>query len=339
MNIIPNNLKYLIQSSYQHNIIYEDAYCVDISDLLSLSVDDRLLHLNYFKKEYKILVILFWEEFFYDSNIDDIINYSLKIDLPLFIFSKNPVLDKFLKITYNSDKLFSISPDMLFLNTDDLAYYTNSKIKNIKLLFLNYNRKVNRDYIICKLKEKNELFNNENYISFHNDDSRSKEYNLLHNDYNIENNIDTEYLKNLKITPIDSFDLNDQYTAQRDSFDLYYRSKFNIICEPFFGYSKDKNSFNYYNHLITKKTILPLLFKNVFFIHEYNSLLSECLKKIGFEMFFDSVDDFFNNLNDNYFNLKSTQDKLVKNQKLAEKLIKNEKVNFSEFLKKIINEL
>jgi hypothetical protein len=338
VNIIPNNLKYLIHSSYQHNIIYEDVYCVDISDLLSLSVDDRLLHLNYFKKEYKILVILFWEEFFYNSNIDNIINYSLKIDLPLFIFSKNPVLDKFLKITYNSDKLFSISPDMLFLNTDDLAYYTNSKIKNIKLLFLNYNRKVNRDYIICKLKEKNELFNNENYISFHNYDFCNDEYKLLHDEYIIENNIDVEYLKNLKIIP-DAVNVDNQLITQQNSFELYSRSKFNIICEPFFGYSKDKNSFNYYNHLITKKTILPLLFKNVFFIHEYNSLLSDCLKEIGFEMFFNNLDDFLNNMNDDYLELESTKNKLFNNQNLAKTLIINEKKKFSETLKKIINEL
>lgn len=338
MNIIPNKLKHLIHSSYQHNIIYQESYCVDISDLLSLSVDDRISHLNYFKKEYKILVILFWEEFFYDGNINDIINYSLKINLPLFIFSKNPVLDKFLKITYNSDKLFSVSPDMLFLNTDDLAFYEDSKIKNNKLLFLNYNRKVNRDYIICKLKEKNELFNNENYISFHNYDPRNEKYNLLHNEYNIENNIDTEYLKNLKIIP-NKIKVDSQFTTQRDSFDLYSRSKFNIICEPFFGYSKDKNSFNYYNHLITKKTILPLLFKNVFFIHEYNSLLSDCLKEIGFEMFFNNLDDFLNNMNDDYLELESTKNKLFNNQNLTETLIINEKKKFSETLKKIINEL
>lgn len=338
MNIIPNKINYLIHSSYQHNIIYEDAYCVDIIDLLSLSFDDRLLHLNYFKKEYKILVILFWEEFFYDSNINYIINYSLKIELPLFFFSKNPVLDKFLKKRYNSDRLFSISPDMLFLNTDQLVSYEDSKIKNIKLLFLNYNRKVNRDYIICKLKEKNELIENENYISFHNHDTCNEKYNLLHNDYNIENNIDTEYLKNLKIIP-NKINLHNQLTTQQNSFELYSRSKFNIICEPFFGYSKAKNSFNYYNHLITKKTILPLLFKNVFFIHEYNSLLSDCLKEIGFEMFFNNLDDFLNNMNDDYLELESTKNKLFNNQNLAKTLIINEKKKFSETLKKIINEL
>lgn len=341
INNIPNNsINYIIPSVFQSDTDLQMVYTIDYDDIKKIYISEQIIYFDYIKNNYKLLVILFQEDFFYNENVHNIIDYCIKIDLPLFVFSKNPTLSNFFKYKFDNNKLYSVLPQMLFLNSGNILQKINNTEKTIKLLFLNWNRKPNRDYIILKLKNKNELFNKDNYISFHNIHplNSDKKYGPLESKFIEEMEIDIDFLKNFKLEP-ESVDLDNQYETQNKAIELYSLSKFNIICEPFFGYNNDINSYDYYNYIITNKTILPLVYRNVFFVHEYNTLLSTTLKNIGFELFFDNLDDFLNNMDEEYLNLNSTIDKLNHNQSLAIKLVNNEKKEFYYKLKELINEL
>lgn len=341
INNIPNNsINYIIPSVYQSDIDLQMVYTIDYDDIKKIYISEQIIYFDYIKNNYKLLIILFQEDFFYNKNVHNIIDYCIKIDLPLFVFSKNPTLSNFFKYKFDNKKLYSVSPQMLFLNSGQILQKINNTKKTIKLLFLNWNRKPNRDYIILKLKNKNELFNKDNYISFHNKHplNSDKKYGPLESKFIEEMGIDIDFLKNFKLEP-ELVDVHNQPETQNKAIELYSLSKFNIICEAFFGYNNDINSYDYYNYIFTNKTILPLVYRNVFFVHEYNTLLSTTLKNIGFELFFDNLDDFLNNMDEEYLNLNSTIDKLNHNQSLAIKLVNNEKNEFYYKLKELIYEL
>jgi hypothetical protein len=337
---IKNNINMLIP----YNFILNGVICIDYTYFFNKS--DQYLDecLKYIKHEYNLFVLFFPEEFIYNAQTIKIIDKCLKIQLKLLIYSLNPVLDKFIKLQYTSENIFTNNSNSLFNNTSLVSELKNInqfdiENKSIKLLFLNYNRKANRDYIILKLKEVNELYDKSNYISFHNKYKfEDIPYESFYMDYINENYIDIDFLNNFELIP-DKINVNNQLETQLESYKLYSKSKFNIICEPFFGYYKDINSYDYYNHIITKKTILPLLYKNVFFIYEYNDLLSTSLTKLGFELFFNSLDDFLTNMNDDYLLLDSTIEKLNHNQKLVIKLLEVGKLEFYNKLKTLSNEI
>jgi hypothetical protein len=344
MEEIKNDINYLIPHSKSNNAELDGVYCIEYQYLTYKSDEYLNEYLRFVKSKYKLLVLLFWEEFIYDAETIKIIDICIEIKLPLFISSKNPTLDEFLKLKYPLEHIWSSNISMQFcreefVNNDSLTnqFYINNK--SIKLLFLNYNRKPNRDYIITKLKDTNLLYDESNYVSFHNYyTTPDKKYNEFDMQYINQNNIDIKFLNNFKLVPEET-DVHNQLATQIRSYQLYSMSKFNIICEPFFGYYNDTNSYDYYNHIITNKTILPLLYKNVFFIHEYNNLFSESLIKIGFKPFFDNIDDFLNNMTDEYLSLESTIEKLNHNQQLTIKLLKLGKFEFFNKIKTLLNEL
>ena len=322
---------------------------VDADDASVLGGGRRHEYLDFIKKNYKLLVLYYYEEFNNSYKFDDILKYCLDIKLPLYIFTRNIIFKKFFNNKYGKIENIWIQDSQLAFDTLNFVDVPRKKFnkeynfnvdKDINLLFLYFNRKPNRDFIIQQLYNRNELYDSKNYISFHNflGDVSITKYENKHKKYATETNLDFDFLRELKIVP-NHIEIGNQLETQEESFFLHARSKFNIICESVFGYDIDETSYDYHNFVLTKKTILPLIYKNVFFIHEYNNMFSTELKNIGFKMFFDNIDDFFSNMNDEFYYLESTQEILNHNRKLVFDYILNSRFDFLNELKLIVDDL
>ena len=307
-----------------------DTYCIDFNDIRCLLVDDSIkqnivIKLNEIKKSYNNIIINSPEEFNFIIGVTEfVIDTALNLGFKIFINSFNSNINDFLKIKYPKEyenKLIAANPSATLCKLDSapITGWQNSEYKkDINLLFLNYNRKINRDLIITLLKNNNQLFNPNNFISYHNNHTFNENlYYTIYNDFAIKNNIDFEYLKTLKLEP-EYVDVHQQNDAQKKAQILHVRTKFNIICEPFFGLSDDPNSFEYFNHTLSRKTIYPILYRNVIYVHGYNDVFKNTLKEMGFELFFDNFDEFISNMNDDFYYSNDTQKKLDNNQKLME---------------------
>lgn len=278
--------------------------------------------LNNLKTNYSDLLLFCPEEFNYNfGSVKYFINTSLEFGFKLFIQSFNSNVNEFLKIKFPTEygkQILANSAKTLLFNPSplDINYDVSNIKRDLKLLFLNFNRKINRDWIICYLNKKNELFNDSNFISYlnHHTFPEEKYYNL-YNDYASKNDINFEWLKSLKLMP-QEVDVHSQVITQTNAQTLHLRSKFNIIAEPFFGLSDDENDFEYYNHTLSRKTVYPIYYRNVIYVHGHNTILRDTLKELGFETFFDNLEDFMHNMTDEFYYSKETQNKLDNNQKL-----------------------
>jgi len=285
---------------------------------------------NYLKSINKVIVLFSQEEI--NLNLESLITFietCIELKIKLFIYSFNSNVNDYLKVKYPDvfgDYILANSAETLINGgvINWTVFYNNKNInKDIKLLFLNYNRKINRDLIITKLNSFGEIYNKQNYISYHNYHTfDERQYYKIYSEYANENGINFEWLNNLNLSP-NEVNVHDQGKAQYDAQLLHFRSKFNIICEPFFGMSDDPTNFEYYNHTISRKTLYPLCYKNVIYVHSHNGLLKETLSKLGFETFFDNFEDFINNMNDDFYYSEETQKKLEHNRKIFDKYTGN----------------
>lgn len=337
---------------YNQNSNLDLIYTLDFFNIRNLDFDYKII-LDDIKNNNKLLIVYYYE---YISNIeilDKFIQYCQEINLPLYIFTRNIVFYKFFEKKYGRlENIWISNPKYAFISDMQVDVF-NKKLNNefefkcekdINLLFLNFNRKPNADYIIYELYKRNELYNKSNYISYYNFLEKNKlgdtTYEKIYKSYFDETQIDLNFLNNLKIIPnLETNVLNEQNKTQIESFELHARSKFNIICEAKFGLGNNETEFDFYNFFISRKTFLPFLYENVFFIHEYNNLYSDELKKLGFKMFFNSFDEFFKNMNDDYYNLISTQEILAHNKKLVIELLCDSRIGFKNEIDFILNGL
>lgn len=307
-----------------------DVYCINFNTIrffspISPNTENAIFELNEIKKSYNNIIIHCDEEFdFTQGSVEFIITTALQIGFKIFIYSFNSNINDFLKIRFSEEYkngLIAANTAATLCKIDSspiIGWQDSDYIKDINLLFLNYNRKINRDLIITKLKNNNQLFNPNNFISYHNNHTFDEnQYYKIYNDYALKNGIDFEYLKNLKLEP-EYVDVHQQNDAQKKAQTLHVRTKFNIICEPFFGLNNDENSFEYFNHTLSRKTTYPMLYRNVIYVHGYNDVFKNTLKELGFELFFDNFDEFIENMNDEFYYSEDTQKKLDNNQKLME---------------------
>lgn len=336
---------------------YKDIYVVNCDRIRNISFrlgnekvgqipsHGELLIENGFKEiisEYKKIILFSPEEFSYDyESVSYFINLCMEHDIKLFIYSFNCGVNEFLKVKYQnkySVKILANSPTTLLqLASSKVDDWDGDKTK--KLVFLNYNRKINRDLIITYLKNWNELFNPDNIISYHNNYTfDSNIYKSMYREYAEQNGIDFEYLDSLSLIP-EEVDIHRQNEAQTKAQWLHCHSKFNIICEPFFGLSDNPNEYEYYNHTLSRKVIYPILYNNVIFVHEHSPLLSKILKDLGFELFFDNIEDFKNNMTDEFYYSEETQRKLNHNRLLLVRYTGNGNRNTSISRKKLVEEL
>jgi hypothetical protein len=270
-------------------------------------------------KTNKVIIFSPEEINFNVESVKYFVDNALKCNIKIFIYSFSSHINEYLKNEYPNyyNKLILANSAETLLTGKVLNYrviydYPNY-IKDIKLLFLNYNRKINRDLIISYLNKVNELNNIENFISYHNYHTfNSNDYYKIYKEYSEKNNIDFTWLKTLNLSP-ENVDIHNQGDAQYKAQLLHHRAKFNIICEPFFGMSDNPNEFEYYNHTISRKTIYPIFYKNVIYVHSHNNLLKDTLQNLGFETFFDNIDDFINNMTDEFYYSENTQKKLEHN--------------------------
>jgi len=283
--------------------------------------------------KYKKIIIFCPEEFQYNiivknekgeeyNSISYFIYLCMQNNIQLFIYSFNCAVNNFFKVKYPNEystKILANSPFTLLRCDSSHIIDTENIKKTKKLVFLNYNRKINRDLIITYLKNWNELFKSDNIISYHNNYTiDSNTYKSIYKEYAEKNGIDFEYLDSLKLVP-EEVDIHKQNEAQNKAQLLHIYSKFNIVCEPFFGLSDDPTEYEYYNHTISRKFIYPILYNNVIFVHEHSPILSQILKEIGFELFFDNINEFKNNMTDEFYYSDETQKKLNHNKLLLEK--------------------
>ena len=293
---------------------------------------NKILIENFVKEiqDYKNIILFSPEEFNYHAeSISYFIDLCLENNHKIFIYSFNSNVNDFLEIKFPNQykkNILANSAETLFngrVINWTVKYNNPNQIKQINLLFLNYNRKPNRDYILSELNKHKQLEKKDNFISFHNNYTFSKNaYDKIYENYFKENNINSEWINNLKLQP-EEVDIHNQGDAQYKAQYLHHNAKFNIICEPFCGMSFDKNDYEYYNHVITRKTIYPLLFENIIYVHSHNGVLQKTLKNLGFELFYDNLDEFINNISDDIFYDKLNQEKIIYNKNLLYKYMGN----------------
>ena len=311
---------YMIKSmSYR----IDDETPYEVSDERKSIIKDNLKQIT---DRYKKIIYFESEELAYDyESVSYFIDLCMESDVKLFIHSFNCSINDFLKVKYPNEypiRILANTATTLIQNSGGLPSHL-TRPKNKKLLFLNYNRKINRDLIITYLKNWNELHNPNNIISYHNNYTfKSNVYKTMYKNYAEKNGIDFNYLDSLVLQP-EEVDIHNQNDAQQKAQLLHIESKFNIICEPFFGLSDDPTEYEYYNHTLSRKVVYPILYDNVIFVHEHSPILSNTLKNLGFELFFDNIEDFRNNMTDEFYYSDETQQKLNHNKTLLKKLGSN----------------
>jgi len=324
-------------------MIKQMSYRIDDETPYKVSIDRKAIIRNNLKKitdTYKKIMYFESEELAYDyESVSYFIDLCMEFDVKLFIYSFNCNINDFLKVKYPNKyptQILANTATTLIQNCNGLPSNL-TRTKNKKLLFLNYNRKINRDLIITYLKNWNELHNPENIISYHNNYTfNSNVYKTMYKDYAEKNGIDFNYLDSLVLKP-EEVDVHNQSDAQQKAQLLHYESKFNIICEPFFGLSDNPNEYEYYNHTLSRKVVYPILYNNVIFVHEHSPILSKTLKNLGFELFFDNIEDFKNNMTDKFYYSDETQRKLIHNNTLLEKLGSSYKKTLTDEINNFFN--
>lgn len=302
------------------------SYRIDDETPYEVSIERKSIikdNLKQITDRYKKIIYFESEELAYDyESVSYFIDLCMESDVKLFIHSFNCSINDFLKVKYPNEyptRIIANTATTLIQNSGGLPSHL-TRPKNKKLLFLNYNRKINRDLIITYLKNWNELHNPNNIISYHNNYTfNSNVYKTMYKDYAEKNGIDFNYLDSLVLQP-EEVDVHNQNDAQQKAQLLHIESKFNIICEPFFGLSDNPNEYEYYNHTLSRKVVYPIIYDNVIFVHEHSPILSNTLKNLGFELFFDNIEDFRNNMTDEFYYSVETQQKLNHNKTLLKKL-------------------
>jgi hypothetical protein len=325
------------------NLIKQFSYRIDDETPYKVSINNKTIIRDNLKKitdTYKKIMYFESEELAYDyESVSYFFDLCMEYGVKLFVYSFNCNINEFLKVKYPNHyptKILANTAATLIQNYDGVDSNL-IRTKNKKLLFLNYNRKINRDLIITYFKNWNELYNPENIISYHNNYTFNSEvYKTMYKDYAEKNGIDFNFLDSLVLQP-EEVDVHNQGDAQTKAQLLHSESKFNIICEPFFGLSDNPNEYEYYNHTLSRKVVYPILYNNVIFVHEHSPILSKTLKNLGFELFFDNIEDFKNNMTDEFYYSDETQRKLIHNNTLLKKLGSSYKKTLTDDINNFFN--
>lgn len=262
-----------------------------------------------------------------------------------FTFGYEDILSK----KYNSNLIHFRPIGVNFLKCIDLlkhsgnpSLYVNDNERNTLLKFCTFNRNLGKDYVIWELHKRNLLYDTNNIITYHNilNNINDKSYNgliTMRDWYSLEEialagDIDFEYLKNLEIIPdSERFDVGSLQLEQRDRLTkMHNDSMFNIVLEACYAFTDDVDDPKYNFASIFTKTIFPMFYKNVIHFMPNHSKLVEKLKEMGFKLYFDSDDEFFNSMNSEYYNSLETQYKLKHNRNLVIKIVNDTTHQYGE---------
>ena len=306
-------------------------------------------------KKYEVIVFDDCEHIWIDSWIDllKMLNDVNKIIImTTFSIGIRHYLDKIMpnnRIHYNSIQKLAF---------DHLQPYQNlllrkldlSKKRKYLLKCFSYNRSPHRDYVFDFLIKK-ELISGNN-VSFHNHpfEELSDDLNLVgvNQSYcfdevnDLLKDVDLKKLNNLRIIPeSESFNIQHQGKQTENNFDASYNSYFEIITESQVPISNDPSNSLHYTYSITRRTLTPILFGNVFHIMPSSKLYEQELIDAGFQLFFKDDEDFLSNLNEDFYFNQSTQDKIKHNYMLLSTIIYeyNRKHKFESFILQKIEEI
>lgn len=325
-----------------NGITFLNNECIVLHDSFYNEPTDELCDLlfEYFKP-YKFIIFAYSEHWF-SVKIKDLvvklINEGKYVLFSNFTFGYEQYLKKFI----NSDRLLYVPIKNTIVNAYSNCFINNEQIKqkNKKeklLLYFTYNRAPHKDYVIQLLREFNLLNSDSNLITYHNFDANSKIPMTLEKlsksnpfykhsqqiKFIEQNNIDIKFFETYqKILDSENFNIQDQAKQRENLIKAHSVSMFNIIseaCSPIIS-DDEFDVFNYFSS-ITGKTIFPILFENVFHIIPKNYLYENALKELGFQMYFESDDDFFTNLNESYYYSDSVQSKIKHNKQLLLSLL------------------
>lgn len=293
-------------------------------------------------KNYKTIIISTLEHIridYYYEFIEYCISNGKKLIFDTFTFGYEDVL----KEKYNSELIVYRPIELNILKVIDLIDIHKNKIisdKSKLLKFCAYNRNLGKDYIIWELYKRNLLYNENNNITYHNhlfnqdDKSLDKLRNMRgfysEDDLAYAGDIDFEFLKDLYIVPdSEKFEVGSEQKQQRDRLvEMHSESMFNIILEASYSFTPTITDPKYNFISIYTKTIFPIYFKNVFHIMPGQYKLATALKDLGFELFFNSDDEFFNNLNEEFYYREDTQSKLNHNRNQIIKIYNNQRTRW-----------
>lgn len=99
-------------------------------------------------------------------------------------------------------------------------------------------------------------------------------------------------------------------------YDAHINSYFDILNETIWPLEYHPFEIIRHQTSFSKRTFFPLLCRNVFHIYPQNKPHENLLKHLGFELFFESHEDFLQNCNIDFYHKPETQKKLDKNYNL-----------------------
>lgn len=210
------------------------------------------------------------------------------------------------------------------------------------LKFFSSCRKPHRDYTLKFLIDNNLLDDSRNIISYR--ENKFSGFNLgVYNDAKQENSdfgMTKEIFNNFEfihetqknITPY-----GDQTIQDEELYKIHSESMFNLLCEAVVPFHNSEYDFFRNISSVSKRTILPIIFKNVFHIYPKNEPLENWLTTNGFHLFFNSDEEFLSNLNESYYYSNEVQIKLEENAMIMRELVSNNTMLMLRGLEDIFN--
>jgi hypothetical protein len=260
----------------------------------------------------------------------DIILFCAKNSLKTYINGFTQPLKMYFDKTYPNNKIYFPSieaSNWYHMHINSFTLFEKSVINERKYLLKYFSacRKPWRDYVILFLRD-NGLINQKNLICFRN---RGKDHfnHLLYKDYNSEieyPNLDYFWLDNLNLCHPSQENIipwDDQNAQDIGLFEAHFNSYFDIISEAVVPYKTHPNEIGEHISSVSKRTIFPLLCRNVFHIYPENKPLENYLKELGIEFFFESDNEFCDNITSEFYMLPATQEKLNNNFDIAMTII------------------
>lgn len=323
----------------------EDSMPLFVTDIDRIKLNDELINKT---AGYKVVLFSSLEhiriDFIYEF-IEHCMANGIKIIFDTFTFGYEDILNE----KFNSDLIVYRPIDLNILKCIELLRYThnnalvvNTNPRNKLLKFCSFNRNLGKDYIIWELKKRNLLLDTNNIITYHNNVNGMPTKDKIglmgmrdwYNEREIElsGDIDFEFLKDFKLVPeSEDFDIGSFQKEQRARLiDMHNDSMFNIVIEASYSFTNDESNPIYNFTSLFTKTVFPLFYKNVIHTMPHQPKLIEKLKELGFELFFDTDDEFFNNMTSEYYNLPETQRKLEHNHNLIVKINSEAKSKYGE---------
>ena len=288
-------------------------------------------------------------DFFY-SNLPNakcvVVNYQEHIpknELHHFHFlAENKILTYFTTFIITLEQYFNekypdnkfIFCDIMSVNNSHLTmmhanlYWSPPFERKYLLKFFSSCRKPHRDIALQFIIDNNLLNHPDNVISFR--ENKFSGFNQgIYNDAKEENSdfgMDKKTFENFEFihdTQKDITPYGDQTLQDLELYKIHSESMFNILCEAVVPHHNSEHEILRNTSSVSKRTILPIVFKNVFHIYPKNEPLEKWLISNGFEIFFNSDEEFLSSLNKEYYYSESVQAKLEKNAIKMQKLVSN----------------